>query len=63
MMQENKINRLEDHIEQSWLIISNVSQGNWKKQSDDWVSITMKWIDETRPVLSEVYKKRAKVLL
>ena len=32
-----------DLVEMAWVILANVSEGNWEKQTDEWQEAVVKW--------------------
>ena len=58
---EERAKRIEEALEMAWLVIANVSGGDWEKQSSDWQTAVAKWRDEQfHPIWSEVSARRAK---
>jgi hypothetical protein len=56
-----KVKHFEAALEMAWVVIANVSGGDWEKQSSDWQTAVTKWRDEQfHPIWSEVSARRAK---
>ena len=44
-MRENKYKQLLDAAEMLWVVLANVSEGDWSKQSEEWQDAAIKWRD------------------
>lgn len=54
-----RVRELEDVLETAWSLITNVSEGDWQKQSPDWQQAVVKWRDtQFHPVWSVVAARR-----
>lgn len=42
---EDKIKLLEDAAEMLWVVLANVSGGDWRKQSKEWRDAAARWRD------------------
>jgi len=40
---KDKADKRKELLEQAWLIITNVSVGDWKKQNQDWRDLAAQW--------------------
>lgn len=50
----DKLKKLADVAEMLMVVICNVSEGDWSKQTGEWQEIARKWIDEYMKVVKEV---------
>lgn len=47
----DRVKKLEDAAEMLWVVIANVSAGDWKKQNQDWQDAAARWRDNYFKVL------------
>jgi len=45
--------------EMLWIVIANVSSGDWTKQSSDWQVAARRWVDNFHKVAAELNAKVA----
>ena len=58
---KDRIKRLEDCLETAWLIIANVSGGDWKQQRPDWQEAVVRWMDnDFHPILADISERKAR---
>lgn len=48
----DRIEQLEDAAEMLWVVLTNVSGGDWGKQNQDWQEAAAKWRDNYFSVIS-----------
>ena len=53
-MEEEKLIKLADAAEMLWVVLANVSDGDWTKQNQVWQESAAKWRDNYFKVLEEV---------
>jgi len=40
------VTTLEDAAEMLWIVLANVSEGDWTKQSEEWQEAAIRWRDK-----------------
>ena len=40
-----KLNEMESAAEMLWVVLANVSGGDWKQQGEEWQDVAAKWRD------------------
>lgn len=54
LLTKNLMRRLADAGEMLWVVLANVNDGDWKKQSVDWQNHAAHWRDDFHKVLHDV---------
>jgi len=45
LIEKEKVKKLDDAAEMLWVVLANVSEGNWDKQDKPWQKAAAKWRD------------------
>ena len=51
---EQKIKEMADAAEMLWVVLANVSEGDWTKQTKEWQDAAAKWRDNYHKKLKEL---------
>ncbi len=54
MDQDANITRLKDAAEMLWVVLANVSGGDWEKQTKEWQEAAQRWRDNYFAVLKSL---------
>lgn len=60
-VEQHLSDRLNDAAEMLWVVLANVNGGDWKKQTEEWQKVAVKWRDSYFMTLKEHRKIREKV--
>lgn len=52
-LDKQRVKELDDAAEMLWVVIANVSEGNWSKQSKEWQEAAARWRDNYFKVRKE----------
>ena len=58
LSQESEAIKNDEDLEMAWVILANVSGGDWSEQSDDWQAAVTRWRDDVIPMISRKLAER-----
>lgn len=57
--QRKDLERMKDAAEMLWIVLANVSQGNWNDQTPEWREAARRWQMNYHSLCSELHLKTA----
>jgi hypothetical protein len=60
MKAEIKLQELKDAAEMLWVVLANVSEGDWTKQTEEWQKAAARWRDNYFMVIGGIKQRNDK---